>query len=121
MMRRGHFGKFEGEPLIAKLLYNMQEVDDEMGEFQDFGYFWKVKAPFFSSSTEARKAAVDAGIEPLTDEELRFLLNQRGGAILQEDSQGSVWVDWFDTKRDLDARWRKIEREYEKFSEGRED
>lgn len=58
--------------------------------------------------------------EPLTPEE-RELLEQSFGAILTENDQGFVSVDYFETKKEYDKDWKEVEAEVEEMYEGGEE
>lgn len=53
----------------------------------------------------------DPNLEPLNDAEKK-LLTESAGVILSEDSNGFVYVQYFETTMELNAAWSKIESEY---------
>lgn len=50
----------------------------------------------------------DPMLESLNEAE-REMLTSAAGVILTEDSQGFVYVEYFDTMAELDAKWSEIE------------
>lgn len=53
----------------------------------------------------------DPFLEPLNDDE-REQLTSCAGVIIREDSQGFVYVTYYDTKPELEKAWEEIEKEY---------
>lgn len=85
-------GKFEGETYAGRYAY--ENVDEELGDVQDFGWYGN-----FSGKIKGRGP---------------FHI------ITREDSQGFVYGEFYDTEKQMRAAWRRLEREYEKFNEGAE-
>jgi hypothetical protein len=54
----------------------------------------------------------DPFLEPLNDAE-REQLTECAGVILYEDSQGFVYVDYYDTDEELQNAWHKIAAQFE--------
>jgi hypothetical protein len=54
----------------------------------------------------------DPFLEPLNEQEQEQLQNC-AGCILTEDSQGFVYVEYFDNEKALDAKWAQVEHEHE--------
>lgn len=86
-------GKFEGELYLTRFAY--ENVDDELGDVQDFGWY-------------GRMSGKVKGRGPFH-------------IIVHEDSQGFVSGDRYDTEAEMMRDWRKLEREYEKFSKGQDE
>lgn len=86
-------GKYEGELYVTR--YAHENENESLGDVQDFGWFGR-----FSGKIKGRGP---------------FHI------ITQEDSQGFVYGQLFNTEKKMLARWNDIEREYEKFSEGQND
>ncbi len=58
--------------------------------------------------------------DPLTDEE-RELVKDSFGAILTENDQGFVSVDYFDTEKEYNSDWKEIEEEVDSMYEEEEE
>lgn len=82
-------GKFEGEMYAGRYAY--ENVDDELGDVQDFGWYGN-----FSRKIK--------GCGPFH-------------IIVRENSQGFVYGEFFDTEAAMRKAWSRLERDYEKFSE----
>lgn len=68
---------------------------ETIGESDGFGFYAKIDGPILGLA--------------------------QGGAILNEDGDGFVSVDYFDTPEDLAQEWDNIEAEYREWDEGIED
>jgi hypothetical protein len=89
--------------------------DDSLGDVHEYGFF---AARFDFRGDEAEyldRIAREEG-DALTDEERRFLRAQ-AGAILIEDDQGFVSVEYYDSPRELRERWRELEEAIESSEE----
>jgi hypothetical protein len=73
--------------------------DEESGSVDELGWSGLVRAPILDATCEQWAE--------LTDEERAFVA-AHAGAILFEDSQGFVSVDYFETAAALDAAWAKV-------------
>lgn len=82
-------GKFEGETYAGRYAY--ENVDDELGDVQDFGWYGN-----FSGKIKGRGP---------------FHI------IVREDSQGFVYGEFFDTKEKMLKNWSRIEKEYNDFED----
>lgn len=87
-------GKFEGETYAARYAY--ENPDGEIGAADELGWYGWYSGPIRHSK-------------------------QVFHIIVSEDNQGFVRGEFFDTKDQLNRAWRGIEKEYEKFDEGREE
>lgn len=92
--------------------------DDNLGDAQDFGFFeWLgLGLPGVDRISEIAEEKDDV----LTDEEYDLVKNS-AGAILSEDSQGFVHVDYFEHLDELKEAWEELEDEYDEFMEGEEE
>ena len=62
-----------------------------------------------------REANREVGyVEPLDDEEEEYL-GDVYGVVVFEDSAGNVEVEYYDSKRDLEENWSRIQAEAEEF------
>jgi hypothetical protein len=80
-------GKFEGETYAARFAY--ENPDEEMGSVDELGWWGK-----FSGKIKGKGP---------------FHI------IVREDSQGFVYGEFYDTKKELESTWARFEREYEQF------
>ncbi len=102
-------GKFEGETLLAKDLYESAMeggANDELGDAETFGYYWKFSADgkLLGKTHEGKKVynLIDGHRHPVY-------------AILSTESQGFVTVNVYPSKAKLDEVWERLEADYEKF------
>ncbi len=114
-------GKFESSGLIGELLYASLGIGGSDGSLGDetFGLY-----DLFTdvNTNQLRLMAHDAGLT----EELKHAF--RSGditvpvhAIVSEDSQGFFEVTEYETAADARRQWRRLEAEYEKFTEESEE
>lgn len=96
-------GKFRNLVDCVAWSYTMEGAhDDETGESESVGWFGVIFG------------AVDPeGFEPgagrtLSEFDRRFLADCKGGAIVSENSDGFVFVDYFSTDADIRAEWERI-------------
>lgn len=96
-------GKFDDS--IDEWVYEASP-DDELGSVQDFGWYGLL---LFD--------------EPVLviDEEATYGNWTFAGAIITEDSQGFVYVDYYDTKKEAKEKWSDIEDAYTEFVEEAEE
>lgn len=85
-----------------------------LGDVERFGYYHVVNLGKKALAEIAQEAKSEG--EKLTLEEAR-LIRKSAGAILGEDNQGFVSVEYYATKKALGKAWAKVERQYEKFEE----
>lgn len=95
-----HPGKFEGGLVIDEAVYGIGCWDEEAGDVQENGRWYGLLR---DGIEEAQDDAPE-----LTEFEREYL---RGvaGAIVSENDQGFVSVDYFDTAEALEATWDRIE------------
>lgn len=87
---------------------------DGLGDVEHFGYYSAVDLGR-SVLHDIEKEAAESG-DLLTTAE-KNLIRGSAGAILEENSQGFVRVEYYPTKRALEKAWARIEKEYEKFED----
>jgi hypothetical protein len=86
------------------LALSLDGVDEEAGDAQTTGWYGLFRAPVVPSVAELGEALqamwndLDAGTQ-------RDLQHQKGGMIMQQDSDGFVTVDLYDSDADLRAEW----------------
>lgn len=110
-------GKFRCLVDVVAWSYTLEGAhDDETGEADSVGWFGVIFG------------AVDPeGFEPgdgrtLSEFDRKFLANAKGGAIVSEDSDGFVSVDFFDSDADIRKEWERIvERVSEALAESETD
>jgi hypothetical protein len=91
---------------IAHAYTMMGAHDDETGDVETSGWFGSIRGPIDPEGMEQASRLSTADRE--------FLAMNVGGAIVSEDSQGFVSVDFFRTEAELDEEWERI---VEKVSE----
>jgi len=95
-------GKFESSGPLGELLYDLSLEswqDDELGDAIEYG-LW---------------AALFRNLE-VKDKRTGKVLKIH--AILSEDSEGFVYVDEYDSQKELMKAWRRLRRDYEDWLEG---
>ncbi len=119
LRRYPHLGKFEGGYLIDQYIYEMAgEAGHYIGDIETTGLATPMKFdPLLVSDVEE---AIKKDGDYLRKEEREFLLGM-AGAIVIEDSQGFVDIDYFEDKNELQAAIKKLEKEYEEFYEEHEE
>ena len=114
ILRKYGPGKFD--TILDEQVYqlSLDGVDDETGSVQEYGWYGKLDGPLTISDPT----------DPLTEDEQAYLAEQGGGAILSEDSQGFVTIEYFASADELETRWERIAdgvREDERVDEDDED
>ena len=104
-IRRYRPGMFDTMLDAAVYHASLNGIDDHLGDVQDFGWYWLMHAPLLDIREQ----------EALTHEELEFLVEQVG-AIVSEDSQGFVTVEYYETTCDLNQAWAELEEAEEGWS-----
>lgn len=97
-------GKFEGELLIAKPLYQLSlegGCDEEVGDVAELGYWYGMLRGPFDCIDE-----VEPGV-PLTKEEKEYL-GRTAGVIIYENTQGFVSVVYYGDAAHLESDWQEI-------------
>lgn len=84
---------------------------DGLGDVADFGHYHCLNLGRNALREIERKAKLQK--DTLTTAE-NNLIRGSAGAILSENDQGFVSVEYFKTKKSLDRAWDNVEREYEK-------
>ena len=90
-------GKFD--TMLDSALYNASGdgfLDEECGESHSTGWYGIIREPSGALLRQRR--------DGMTSAEWEFAV-RHAGAILSEDSQGFVHVEWFEKKADLDTAW----------------
>jgi hypothetical protein len=87
-------------------------TDDELGSVSENGHWYGLMRHGHSIFKDH-----DPLLETLTESEGEYL-KSCAGAILSEDSQGFVYVEYFATMAELDAKWAEIEIETAHDDEG---
>lgn len=80
---------------------------EELGDVQDFGHFDLV----VFGPEDPLTVQVEDGNQEVWGE----------AAILMENDQGFVYVTYFNTVAEAEAKWAKLEAEYDEFMEGVDD
>lgn len=101
-------GKFS--TIVDSMAYavSLAGCDDETGDVEEGGWYGllrgaiKVDPPFADLTVQQD--------QELSADDRTYLAAQKGGAILAEDSQGFVSVEWFATAAALDRRWGELSR-----------
>ena len=101
-LRRYALGKFDLE--VDAYLYDVSldgGADEEVGSSTEgAGWYGLMRAPLVHSEQRAKEYG-------LTDEEVSFL-QSKAGAILFEDTQGFVTVEYYDTAEELENAWADV-------------
>ena len=99
-------GKFEGEPLIVPLLFDLGTDEDVSLSEHAVDWYGLIRGPL---SPEEIDDAVEGAEHELSEADWEFLLTF-AGAILHENDQGFVSADLFDAGQNaaLDAAWNEI-------------
>jgi len=107
-------GKFEGELLIAKPLYQLSldgGCDEEAGDVSENGCWYGLLRGPFDNIDE-----IEPGV-PLTKEEREFL-GRIAGAIICETDTGFVYVSCYEDHAELERVWEELlEEELDRASE----
>lgn len=102
-------GKFEGEPIIAPVLYELAlsgYADDEAGSIPEYGYYaWRFDLATWADLSELLDRIHEAGIE-LTAREAEELADC-AGILVTENDQGFVSVELL-PEDELEDRWNEI-------------
>jgi|GEM_PF-6326808 len=104
-------GKFEGGYVIDEYIYigTLEGWgDDHLGDVTEVGFF-AVRIDFRGDEDAALEEIAREHGDTLTDEEREFLRAQKG-AILIEDDRGFVSVEYYETRRELDERWKELQK-----------
>ena len=116
ILRKAGPGKFD--TILDEQIYqlSLDGVDDECGD-SSAGARWYGKLDGVLT--------VEDPTEPLTEDERAYLAEQgSGGAILSEDAQGFVTIEYFASADELETSWERIAdgvREDERKDEDDED
>lgn len=107
-------GKFEGELLIAKPLYQLSlegGCNDEVGSVVEDGcWYGLLRGPFYDIDE------IEPGV-PLTKEEREYL-DRIAGVILCETDTGFVYVSYYEDPAELERAWEELlEEELDRVSE----
>lgn len=107
-------GKFSSDLDAVLRSISLDGPDEELGDSETFNHY-SLLADL--SADEVEEAAEDAGVELSADE-----LEEVDGAsaIIEENSQGFVSVELFDSEAAARKKWAALEKEWEKFAEAEE-
>lgn len=96
-------GKFEGGYVIDEVVYelSLDGADEEVGDVIEEGVWYGLLESLDGLDTSG-----------FTEDEKKFIAEQVG-AIIREDSQGFVTVEYFDSHKELKKAWREILAWYE--------
>ena len=111
----GHPGKYEGGLAIDELVHGLALdgwAADETGSIETIGWHGRIDGPIADVPADQ----FPADLEPLTDDERAFLASMNG-AIVHEDSQGFVTIDYFHDATSLASAWAVIEAEQGMFDD----
>ena len=107
-------GKFQGELRISEPIWELTlQGGDGLGDAETFGYFSYMELGPDAVDDIAAQAS-ESNITLTANE--RFFIASQAGAIVQEDSSGFVYVEYFDSKEVLDDHWNEIEVAWEEFN-----
>lgn len=107
-------GKFN--KVIDGYVYDLslEGFGDTVGDVSELGeVYTRIDGPMLPDVEATAKENKDK----LTPEEKAFLREQRGGAIVFENDQGSVEVDFYATKKAINTAWERISDEIEELYE----
>lgn len=114
-------GKFEGEPWIASYIWDLSMVGGGgVGNEQDMGWYADQVDLGPDAVDDMEQAAKDAGDPPLTEDEKDFIRHM-AGAIAEENDVGFVSVEFFETKDELEKKWKEYEDAEAEFYEAQEE
>lgn len=107
----GSPGKFEGGSAIDQVAHDvtLDGAAEELGEADGFGWYGKIEGAIEATDEQIRNY-------DLSQDDIDYLAAV-AGAIVSEDSNGFVSVEWYTSRGNLERAWRRLEREYEKWSE----
>lgn len=109
LRRYEHPGKFEGGLVIDELAYIISlDGGCESISLSEWAVdcYTRVDGPI--TAHDVRGVLRDNPDLFLTEDERKFLVHT-AGAIVHEDNNGFVTVDWFDTKKELEEDWTVLE------------
>jgi hypothetical protein len=111
--RYEHPGKFEGEPRISEFIWDLSLSDGGgLGDVEGFGYYQQFDlGP--SAVDEIAAQAKENDVELTVDE--KYFIRSNAGAIISEDNNGFVSVEYFWDKDLYERRWRELEFQYERY------
>jgi hypothetical protein len=100
-----HLGKYEGELRVAEFVHTL-DVDEEAGSCSEMGTWFGILR---GALVDEETSSVREVIPDVTEDELAFLRNA-SGAIVTENDQGFVSVDWYgpEDKGKLESDWSGI-------------
>ncbi len=115
-MKLTKYGPGKFSHLIDSAVYSMSlhGPDEELGDVDGFGHYSTVDGPI--SAKDLREVTGET-YSDLSADDLEYLARAKGGAIIEENCQGFVTVDYFGTVEDREEQWSKIEAAYDRFEE----
>jgi hypothetical protein len=115
-IRRYGPGKFN--TILDSYVYDLSlDGADTLGDVSEIGIVYSAVDLGPDALADIEKSVAKGNDGPLTPEERR-LIEKSAGAILTENDQGFVSVDYFDTEDELDKDWEEIESEVDDMYEG---
>lgn len=109
------FSKFEENEVTSVFAYDYAMDSTDFCSNECWGNNATfVEGPFTSHELLAYRGDIDSVVGPenrLNRAERRFIRRQVG-CIVYEDSQGFVYVDWYDDIRQLNKDWYQVQRKF---------
>lgn len=109
-IRRYGPGKFN--TILDSILYDMigQGMGgDSCGDVSEVGFYAEtIELGGEDAVKDVEKAAAESGDGPLTTEE-KDRIRESVGAIMVENDQGFVTIDYYDDEEEMDKDWEEIE------------
>lgn len=111
-------GKLEGGLMVDSITSNSEMFNEEAGDVEGPGFYGLVDGGIDADTIYS--FAREEGFDDFTDDEIDYL-GAISGAIVFENSNGFVWVTYYDTTKDLERDWQEVLQTVEKFEEEVED
>jgi hypothetical protein len=108
-IRRYGPGKFN--TILDSVIYQMIGEgmgDESCGDVSEVGFYAEKIGLGPDAVKEAERIIDENGDGPLTDEE-RKMIEESVGAIMAENDQGFVTVDYYDKEKEFDKDWAEVE------------
>ncbi len=119
-LRRARLGKFEGGLFINQYVYDLtlEGWGDGTGDVSEIGVYYS-SVELGPEALKRVEEIVDEEGDKLTPEE-RALIIDSYGAIVSENDQGFVSVDYYEDQESFEDDWKRIEKEIDEIYEGQE-
>ena len=105
-LRAAERGKYEGGYLIDQYVATV-DVTDETGDVGELGAWYGLQVGGGDLYDAVIEAARDDMRQELTKDEKQFLAHI-AGAIVEENDQGFVTVEYYEKKKELDEAWDEL-------------